>query len=145
MLEENTIVVNNIEYSIGKLDVKKQFHIGRRLAPMFTAWMAASGVLSSGGKKEKSVTDIAGPIVDALADMSDVDADFIIDGCLDVIRRKDGTGWQRVRAKGVMMYEDIDAVDMIQLVVAVVNRDIAGFFPKLVSLASTKAETEQTA
>lgn len=126
------ITVGTHEYSIGKMNAIKQFHLARRLAPAIAA--ITSIHIQPGGTGDTNGADffgaIAGPLSSALAKMSDDEIEQIIFPCLAVVQRKEGVAWTAVKAKGqnVLMYEDINAGDLLQLVIAVAKENLGSFF-----------------
>jgi len=129
-----TLTVGGNEYSIGKMNAIKQFHLARRLAPAIAAITTVS-VQSPVSAEQNDGTDffaaIAGPLSSALANMSDEEVESIIFPCLAVVQRKIAGAWTPVKAKGqnALMYEDIDMATLVQIVIAVVKENLGSFFP----------------
>lgn len=111
-------------YRIGRLDARKQFHVARRLAPVLAG--LSGGAEKSGGGLMKQLM----PIADALSKMADEDVDYVLDTCLSVCQRaQQGGQYAPVTAhNGGLMFQDIDMAQMIQLTVAVIQGNMAGFF-----------------
>jgi hypothetical protein len=117
-------------YRAGKIDARAQFHIVRRLAPVLgeIAPAAAGGKL--GG------LDALPPLANAIAKLSDADADYCLFGLLAVVSRKQpqGTGWGPVTTTGnLLMYDDLDMVGMLQLAWKALEFNMQGFFAALPS------------
>lgn len=116
-------------YSVGKIDARSQFHIVRRLAPVLgeIAPAAANGKL--GGM------DALPPLANAIAKLSDADADYCLFGLLGVIKRKQpqGMGWGPVSTGNAIMYDDIDMAAMLQLAWKALEFNMSGFFAALPS------------
>ena len=70
--------LNGKEYRAGVIDARKQFHIVRRLAPIF-------GNMAAGG-------DTAVMLANAIGSLSDDDADYVLFGLLAVVKRKEDNG-----------------------------------------------------
>lgn len=130
------ITVGEHEYSIGKMNAIKQFHLARRLAPAIAA--ISTVYVKPGSAGDSGGTDgtdffaaIAGPLSSALANMSDEEVESIIFPCLAVVQRKEGIAWTAVKAKGqnVLMYEDINAGQLLEIVMAVIKENLGSFFP----------------
>ena len=130
---DEQITIGGHEYSIGKMNAIKQFHLARRLAPAIAA--ISSVYVHPGGTGDANGADffaaIAGPLSSALASMSDEEVEQIIFPCLAVVQRKDGAAWAPVKAKGqnALMYQDINAGELLQLVIAVAKENLGSFFP----------------
>ena len=136
-----------VHYRIGTLDAFKQFHVARRLAPLMAQMAkAAEGVPQSadGTEDEKAArwfASIAGPLAEAFAGMSDETADYIIQTCLMAVSRDAGKGtWAPVLSRQkALMYQDIDMGTMVQLTMAVVQENLAGFFSTALANSSEAA------
>ncbi|MGX6999912.1 phage tail assembly chaperone [Caballeronia sp. KNU42] len=112
-------------YRVGHMDVRKQFHVARRIGP------AMLGFLGGSMLKGAKLSDMIGPVVDALSKMSDEDSDYVLDQCLAVVTRaQNGGEWARVIApSGGLMFQDIDLAQMLKLAQAVLKENLRGFFP----------------
>jgi hypothetical protein len=124
-------------YRTGKLDAFKQFHLFRKLMPLFsgmgeTAATQVSRAAAAAGAPDAVVRwSSFGPVAQAIADMSQQDSEFIIKTCLAVCTRKNPVGqWVRLATPaGELMFEDIDLGIMLQLSFAVIQDNLAPFFP----------------
>jgi hypothetical protein len=129
--------INDIDYRTGKLDAFKQFHLFRKLMPLFSgmgtsaATQVTQAAAAAGASDEVIQWSSLGPIAQAVAEMSQGDSEFIIKTCLGVCQRKNPAGtWVRVTANnGELMFEDIDLMGMLQLTFAVIQDNLGGFFP----------------
>jgi hypothetical protein len=114
-------------YKATKMDARAQFHIVRRLAPVLgeLAPAAASGKVQG--------LDALPPLANAIAKLTDADADYCLFGLLAVISRKQpqGMGWSPVCTTNLMMYDDIDMVVMLQLAWKALEFNMSGFFAAL--------------
>lgn len=121
--------LNEQTYSVGKIDARAQFHIIRRLAPVIgeIAPSAASGKMSG--------LDALPPLANAIAKLSDDDADYCLFGLLKVIKRKQGQGlgFGPVCTGNAIMYDDIDMAAMLQLAWKALEFNLSGFFAALPS------------
>jgi hypothetical protein len=148
-----TVEINGVTYSVGRLDVRKQLHVARRLAPMVGAMggvlrhVYESGMFKIGEGKfdldsltedsQKSVIiagletiETSAPLfANAIAKMSDADADFIIDSCLAVCKRQQGKLWSPVFTNGVIMFDDMELDGIVQLTWYVCKQHVMSFFP----------------
>ena len=122
------VTIGGQDYTIGKLDARRAFHVARRLAPVMSAMAGEEG-----GEPMNAL----GSMSEALAKMRDEDADHVINSCLSVCQRKNevhGTGWSPVAASnGRLMFQDIDLPQMMQLVWAVIQENLSSFFSGLPS------------
>jgi hypothetical protein len=132
MDEDLTFKVGEHEYTAGKLDAKRQFHIARRIAPLF-------GVIAShmsGGKVDEKAA-----IKDFLSGIGDIDdesADYVIDHCLSVVKRRENgvlcaISVPALGGKRVLQYQDIDMAGMLVIVFHVLRRNFERFFNALPS------------
>lgn len=128
-------------YRVGKIDARAQFHIVRRLAPILGELTGALQGRVSGSaatdeaSKAKAVMDILPPIAEALAKLSDADADYVIFGLLKAVVRKEdqGLGWFPVSTGDRLMYDDITMPMMLQLAWKALAFNMSGFFAALPS------------
>jgi len=122
--------VAGIEYRAGKLDAFKQFHIVRRLTPIFATLKNLKFIedAATGTKKiDIKETDLT-PVADALSSLSDEDSEYIINTCMNVCQRKQASGWVKVRSNGGLMFEDMDMPVLLQLTWNVIIENFSGFF-----------------
>lgn len=149
------VEINGHIYNVGKLDVMRQFHVARRLAPAVWALARSAGAVLKNALPEgvpmtfenvvkglKGVEDGAliglvveagGPLVDVFASMTDTDSQYIINACLSVCTREvPDVGWQVVYVEGSgVMFHDIEIAEMMQLVFATIRHNIGNFIPAL--------------
>jgi predicted RecB family endonuclease len=150
-----TLELGEHTYSVAKLDVMRQFHVARRLAPAVWALARSAGaVLTSAlpdgvpmtftnvvaglkgledGALMGAVVEAAGPLVDVFAHMSNADSQYIINECLSVCSRQVGdTGWQVAYVEGSgFMFHDMTLPEMMQLVFAAIRHNLGNFMPAL--------------
>jgi len=124
--------INGQQYRSGKLNARLQFHVARRLAPVL-------GGLAEASKNNDG--DFAGflqPIADAIAGMSDADCDYVLDACLGVVQRQQGSSWVNIFVNKAQMFDDIDMGVMLQIASKVITENLGGFFQgSAASLRST--------
>lgn len=128
--------VGGFEYVSGKLDAFQQLNVGRKLTPFLPAiGMAALAFRgeAEGKSREDLISEVAGlePVTKALASAPNEDVDYICKTCLAVVQRKDPANqrlWP-VQRDGVLMFNDIDALTMLQIVFEVVRENLGRFFP----------------
>lgn len=113
--------VAGVAYRSGRLNAREQFHVARRLAPIFSTLTEAA---ATGGEPDFA------PIAQAVASMPDGDADFVLTKTLAVVERKQGTVWVRLQSSnGALMFEDLGMMEMLQIAWAVLQENLSGFFP----------------
>jgi hypothetical protein len=115
-------------YRVNKIDARSQFHIVRRLAPVI-------GELAPALQGGKGGLDALPPLANAIAKLSDADADYCLFGLLKALSRKQpqGTGWGPVTTGELLMYDDITMPTMLQLAWRAMSHNMQGFFAALPS------------
>lgn len=73
------------------------------------------------------------PMADVLSKMSDEDADYITKTCLSIVQRKQGMEWVSLMSDSRLMFDDLDAFEMMLLSFFVIRRNLANFMQKLVT------------
>jgi hypothetical protein len=104
----------------------------RRLAPLLAQMGVSLQTIQSGISAD--LTDFLpalGPITNALAKISDDDANYIIFTCLEVVSRQSGEKWSRITSGMNLMYDDIDMPTMLRLVVEVLKVNLGSFMQGL--------------
>jgi hypothetical protein len=133
-------------YSVGKLDARRQLHVARRVMPIMGSLV---GLLRGQGVGASLSIETALPaMAEQLAAMPDADVDYVIDACLSVCQRQNQTHaggvWSPVRApNGRLMFEDVDLGVMLQLVGAVIQENLGGFFGGLGQTSATGEASPQ--
>jgi hypothetical protein len=113
-------------YRVGRMDAKRQFHVLRRMGPIMPGLMALDG---KGLDADEDAQAALGALTTALAEIQDVDMDYILDSCLAVAERKQPAGgWARVSTGGALMFEDIDMAVMLQIAWQALQHNLSGFF-----------------
>lgn len=138
-----TVEISGVTYMIGKLPARKQFHLSRKLVPLVATFASLPK------NKEELIAALAGPLSQALADMSMADADFIIDSCLSVVQRKEAVGghvaWAPVFTAGVLAYDDMEMVTMLRLTGDVIMDNLGSFFTTAqLSMPNGEAKAQPT-
>ena len=111
-------------YRAGKMDTFKQFHVSRRLVPIL-------GNVAGAVTGEAGFEDMVQPLMVGIAGMTDADCDFILEACLKVVQRQQGTTWSPIYAGAnqALMFDDIDMSVMLQIAGKVIQDNLSGFFP----------------
>jgi hypothetical protein len=120
-------------YRTGRLDAFKQFHLFRKLMPVFSGMGETfSDIGPTDGTNvamDANFWSALGPVATAVAEMSQQDSEFILKTCLHVVSRWNGQAWVRITMpSGELMFEDIDMMEMLQLTFAVLQDNLSGFF-----------------
>jgi len=111
-------------YRSGKLNARKQFHVARRLAPVL------GGLADASAAGAESFSKFLQPIADAISHMSDADCDYVLDNCLAVVSRQQGTAWAPIMASSkAIMFDDIDVGVMLKIAAKVIQGNLGNFFP----------------
>ncbi len=127
-----TQTIDGNDYRVaGRMNVKDQFHVARKILPVFDGLGGVSELIAKG---DKLTTDEAlsmmGPLTKALANLPDDHCDFVMEKCLALVQRKVsetvwGPAWSaQARA---MMYEDITLPTMLKLVAMVIQDQLMSF------------------
>lgn len=125
-----TTEIAGITYTIGKLEAFEQMHVARRILPILP-YLVGAFASHSGELSQDSILEIAmGGFADAFAKMSDDDVNFVTWTCLGVCKRKQEQNFARVMAnKNTLAFDDIELDTILGLTVAVVEENLARFFP----------------
>lgn len=142
------IPVGGHDYTIGRLNALDQFHVSRKIAPVIPTLMpiiteVAKGDLSktiesiesgSNGELEnlEPLAQALEPLMEAFAKMPEDDVNYIIYKCLAVVKR----GSAIVCRGQTMMFDDLDMVQILPLVVAVIRVSLSNFIQGLLTKAS---------
>ncbi|MGH8709738.1 MAG: phage tail assembly chaperone [Burkholderiales bacterium] len=135
------IEVGGDRYRLGKLPPLKQFHIVRRAAALL------GGLEFQSGQAIDFARIKIKPIVEALAGMSDQDAEYILFGLLSVCQKAlpGGTGWANlISAGGQLMYQDLTLPQLMRFAQISFNENLADFFPAGLSTSSVEGPTQNT-
>lgn len=153
------ITVGQHSYVIGKLDVFSQAHVSRRIAPVIPTIAPLLTEVAKGGIQEMvdkleqaskdenggavlADVDLSGlanaalPFADALAGMSDENADYVLKKCLSVVKRDTGGSLANVCTNGSLMFDDLELGEILPLVIAVLRTSLGNFIRGLVTKAT---------
>lgn len=122
--------ISGQNYKSGKMDAFTQFHVSRRLAPVFTDLQSA---FTDGAADWTKGVDAA---VGAISKMSDADSEYVLKSCLNVTQRQVGQAWSPVQVQGRMQYQDIDMSVMLQIAWRVLQENLSPFLTGLPGLSS---------
>lgn len=125
------------EFQVGTLTLRsktiparKQFHVVRRLAPLLAHLGDLAG-LASDTRDEAAVLKAAGTFGQALAELTDEAADYVLDAALAAaeVQQSDG-GWAALRANGATMFP-LDMPGELSVAFHVLRANLAGFIDAL--------------
>jgi hypothetical protein len=136
--------VGGREYRSDPLDALTQFHVSRRLSPVVLALAPLIGLGATVEDLTTVITSDIGsnlrilqPAIDAVAKMPDEDVNYVVIRTMSRVHRgvkNLNTGaiesWTPVwnQSAGMLQYEDIGMVEMIQIVWIVLRENLSGFF-----------------
>lgn len=135
------------KYRTGKLDAFKQYHLMRKLLPLFSGLgesFARQAPLMNGNGEVPQTNFWASlaPISQAISEMSMDDSEWILKTCLTAVSIHNGRSWAPLTTpNGQLMFEDTEMLTMVQLSLAVVQDNLGSFFPVPLLNASAPAET----
>ena len=131
-MDKTELELNGQTYRIGKMSALAQFHVSRRLAPILAAVGVSLQSLTAGMTADLSdFMGTIGPAADVMAKMTDDETNYVLFTCLAVVSRKQDERFAPVCSGGNMMFQDIDMLMMIRLVVEVLRVNLGNFLPGL--------------
>lgn len=119
--------VGGVQYRSGRMNAFQQFHVGRKLAPIFGK-MGPS--LMTMGSPDTATMGLLAPILDALAEMPEDDCNYILFRCLAVVQRfQPPSSWAQVWNEPAkrLMFDDIDVQNMLQITWHVLEDNLGNF------------------
>ena len=129
------LVVNGEQYRTGKLTAFQQFHIARRLAPVFFALGGVRGRVEQAAQVTDApdvdtLLEAFEPLAEAVSQLSDADSEYVLKACFLVGAKQQGPAWAPLLApNGALMFQDMDLKTMMQIVITTVQENLGGFFP----------------
>jgi hypothetical protein len=122
--------VEGRKYRTGKLDAFTQFHLVRKLMPLFSGLGESFAQLNNIAPGGNDWWKALGPIAHAVSEMSKDDSEWILKTCLSVVSVWNGRNYTPVTtAQGQLMFDDIDMTSMLQLAFTVIQDNLGNFFP----------------
>ncbi|MEI2267155.1 phage tail assembly chaperone [Erwinia sp. CGal63] len=126
--------IDEKSFRIAKLDVFQQLKVSRKLLPLLAGLLSEIQTVKSAAAAgdyfqvlEKALPAIA----HSLAEMSEEDTNAILHPCLAVVSRQQAKSWVPIFSQGVLMFDDLDLITMLRLVLRVVEDSLGGFLPEL--------------
>jgi len=128
-------------YQIRKLSVFDQFKVSRKLLPVLSGMLSDfQGIKALVAKKDAAsiMEKVLPKIAQSLSDLSEDDANAVIFPCLAVTYRKHAKGWAPVFQDGVLAFDDMDMLEMLQIVGRVVGDSLGNFLRELPTAPTDK-------
>jgi hypothetical protein len=147
--------VREHRYRSRKMNARQQFHVARRLGPLFGQLLSMAPALAQApnpngetpGETTMAFEHALEGFASALARVPDADCDYVLDRCMEATQRLSGTGngaqpvwadvWNPRAAR--MMFEDINLPEMMQIASEVLRDNLGNFF----SMSPPQAVTTQ--
>jgi hypothetical protein len=133
-------------YRIERMSALQQFHVSRRVAPLIPPlipmFMEIARLLQAEGKSVKdglgfqTIMKLAEPFAEGLASLDDATAEYVINACMSVVKRKSANTWVAVwnKAASRPMFRDLDNVaELIPMVVEVIKDALGPFIEGLLT------------
>ncbi|HGY3147579.1 TPA: phage tail assembly chaperone [Morganella morganii] len=137
-------MINGNTYRAGKLDAFQQQDLAFALVPAFGAvapLLKDILPVSEDGTGGDEIADIRKtklmdslPVIlpaltTAVRTLDKKSRKEINDICLDVVTRQTGNQWSKIYSGGVLMYDDINGIELLQIVGYVIKDSLGSFFP----------------
>lgn len=153
------ITISGKNYTIGRLNALDQLHVSRKIAPIIPSLIPIISEVAKGGLSKviesmelgddvelenidlKELDGLSGalsPLMDVIAGMSEADTNLVIHKCLSVVIR-DGAVLCRGES---IMFDDLDMMQILPLVVAVIRKNLGNFIQDLLMKASSMKKVE---
>lgn len=125
--------INGVTYSASAIAPIKQFHIARKLAPVLASlapMLKGLADISKDNALEKLGALNMDSMANALASMSDEDAEAVLCGLLAAVKREiaPGAGYAPMVVNGQIAYQDVTLPDLMKLAALSFKVNLAGFF-----------------
>jgi hypothetical protein len=128
--------LKNMVFRSGRMELRKQFHVQRRIGIVYPAFAAAKAIIEGDA--------ITGPpvainyITNAMLRLNDADWDFVIDACLDLVHVQQGQLWVPLKTQGTntLQFNDLGLDDLNLIIFNVLYEHFAPFIAALPSLVS---------
>ena len=153
------ITISGKNYTIGRLNALDQLHVSRKIAPIIPSLIPIISEVAKGGlskviesmelgddvelenidlKELDGLSSALSPLMEVIAGMSEADTNLVIHKCLSVVIR-DGAVLCRGES---IMFDDLDMMQILPLVVAVIRKNLGNFIQDLLMKASSMKKVE---
>ncbi|UOG71911.1 hypothetical protein MJ023_001798 [Serratia marcescens] len=127
------------QYRAAKLDAFAQQDVAIALAPVLSGLIPLlKDVMAGNGKslqddKNRLFDEIIPLVVKAISQLSREGRAEINHACLSVVQRQQGKDWTKIYepSQRVMMFDDLNGLDLVKIVGNVVRDSLGDFFPAL--------------
>lgn len=126
-----------------RLSAFDQLHVARKVAPLMaklapTAQKAAENVDSNLG-----FFSLMEPVIEGLAAMPEDDVNFVAQKCCTVVQRQQGQQWAALAVDNGkrLMFEDIDAMALLQIAFNVIQENLGNFMRAPASTSQSPSPT----
>jgi len=146
------IKIDNHNYTIGRLNALDQLHVSRKIAPIVPNLIPIISEVAKGGLAKAieaidansenldgvDISNLDGlstalaPLMNAIAAMSEDDTNYVIHKTLSVVHRE---GAILCRGESIM-FDDLDMMQILPLVIAVIRHNLGNFIQGLLMKAS---------
>lgn len=138
-MNERDFELGGKKFKLSKIDVFKQFHIVRRVAPLLGELLPAVQGMKvtnfealSEDQKLDSLAKIASPVMMGLAKLSDADSEFVLFGLLNAVEvQQSSGGWAKVASGSLLMIQDFELPALINIAGRAFMYNLSGFFAAL--------------
>jgi len=135
------IEIDGKQFITGRMSARQQFHVARRLAPLFAAMFPAGKKVDVSAAADAAANVDLTACAEAMARLSDADCDYVLDACLGVVKHREESGTLfNISAQGnTLRYDWIDMNMMLRLAASVIQDNLQGFMGAARSASSDAA------
>lgn len=130
-MEQTIIEFGGLQYRIGRLSAMRQLHVMRRVVPVLVASGISLQHVMEDGKGlsgDEGLLKVLGGGMGVVSKMSDEDVEYIVNSCMGCVQRFEANAWAPVMLGNKCMFADIDMTAMVNISMAVLKENMAGFF-----------------
>lgn len=123
--------IGNRQFKANRLDVFRQFHVVRKIAPILGDLLPVMERLSKLNEEQlkEDQIEMLQPIMNGIARLSDKDADFVLLGLLSAVEVKQEAGnWAKLSDGKTLFFQDLDLPTMLQVAGRAFQFNLSGFF-----------------
>lgn len=132
MSDDRSFEIGEKKFKLNKMDVFKQAHTVRRLAPILAEMIPVANKLSSlkadqemGAEQYESLV----PLMNGIAKLSDADFELVLKNLLGCVELQHMGSWSRVATEGGgIMFSDMELPLLLQIAARAFMYNMKGFF-----------------
>lgn len=131
MSDDRSFEIGDKKFKLNKMDVFKQAHVVRRLAPILADLIPVAGKLSkmSPEQMDGSQYEALAPIMLGISKLSDSDFDMVLKTLLACVEYQASGVWARVATEGGgLMFHDMELPLLLQIAGRAFMYNLKGFF-----------------